>query len=421
VALVGGTDPLRAGRLHARLGRYMLLAGRRDAAVAAHQRAVELVPPQPPSAERAEVLAALGSVLMLTWRHDESRAICRDALTLARAVGARRATLSALGVLGVDLVYLGHADDGLAALRQALHLAEENGPPDDVYRASTWLTDALNLLGQPREAARLAAEAREVVRPYGIEHGPLTRNHFEALFAVGDWDAADRVSAAALREMTDNWPHNALINRAEIELGRGDFDAARTHLEAALVTVREDERGMRCYDPVVIDLALWEGRWEDADELGRAALERASTRDAALFRVQLCAQGLRAQAELAAPARARRLLSAARGAAEEAVSVTPTAGAWRALAEAEYARARGSAQPDAWFDAAAKWERLERPPLAAYCRWRQAEALTAAHGDPSVPLQEARATAMRIGAKPLLRELELLADRVRPSRRPAAR
>jgi tetratricopeptide (TPR) repeat protein len=137
-------------------------------------------------------------------------------------------------VLGVDLAYLSHADDGLAALRQALQLAEQHGPPEDQHRASTWLTDALTMLGRPRESARLAAKALDVVRRYGIDHGPLAANYFEALLAVGDWDDADRVSAAALRANTANWPHNALINRAEIELGRGDFDAARAHLEAAL-------------------------------------------------------------------------------------------------------------------------------------------------------------------------------------------
>jgi DNA-binding NarL/FixJ family response regulator len=69
-----------------------------------------------------------------------------------------------------------------------------------------------------------------------------------------------------------------------------------------------------------------------------------------------------------------------------------------------------------WSEAAAAWDRLERPPLAAYCRWRQAEALVAAgaaRAEASAPLREARAVAARIGANPLLRELELLAQRAR--------
>ncbi len=86
------------------------------------------------------------------------------------------------------------------------------------------------------------------------------------------------------------------------------------------------------------------------------------------------------------------------------------------MAEAEYERARGSAKPELWSDAADTWERLERPPSAAYCRWRQAEALVAvgaSRTEASVPLREAHDVATRIAAFPLLRELELLAQRAR--------
>ena len=109
--------------------------------------------------------------------------------------------------------------------------------------------------------------------------------------------------------------------------------------------------------------------------------------------------------------RARGLLTAARRAADEAAAVTPNAGGWRALAEAEYgARPRQRSRPTRGPRPRPTWERLERPPLAAYCRWRQAEALAAAGADATVPLREAHAVAARIGARPLLRELELLAD-----------
>ena len=65
---------------------------------------------------------------------------------------------------------------------------------------------------------------------------------------------------------------------------------------------------------------------------------------------------------------------------------------------------------------AAAWNRLERTPLAAYCRWREAEALVAVGAsriEASAPLREAHAVAARIGARPLLQELELLAQRAR--------
>jgi DNA-binding CsgD family transcriptional regulator len=194
--------------------------------------------------------------------------------------------------------------------------------------------------------------------------------------------------------------------------------------------VRGDTRGSWPYDLAVVELALSERRWSDAGAAVRDTLGRARPRDAALIRVELCAHGLRAEAELAALARARRdedalgerlgeakkLLAGARKAAEEAAAVTPNAGAWLALAEAEHERARGRAKPEAWAAAASAWERVERPPLAAYCRLRQGEALVAAGAsrvDAAVPLREAHAVAERLGARPLLRELELLAARAR--------
>jgi DNA-binding CsgD family transcriptional regulator len=114
--------------------------------------------------------------------------------------------------------------------------------------------------------------------------------------------------------------------------------------------------------------------------------------------------------------RARDLLTAARRAAGQAATVTPNAGGWRATAEAEYERACGNALPNRWSDTADTWERLERPPHAAYCRWRQAEALVAAGARPAEaagPLATAHVVATSLGAKPLLREIELLAQRAR--------
>ena len=86
------------------------------------------------------------------------------------------------------------------------------------------------------------------------------------------------------------------------------------------------------------------------------------------------------------------------------------------MAEAEYQRASGVPRPESWSAAADAWDRLERPPLVAYCRWRQAEALVAAGASrtaASVPLREAYAVATRLGATPLADELALLAQRAR--------
>jgi DNA-binding NarL/FixJ family response regulator len=427
IELVGEGDSPRAALLHERLGRYLHASGQGDAALPALERAVALVPP--PSPERAQALAALGHGLTLAWRYDESLAICEQALALARTVGAHQAELRALTTLGVDLAYLGRGDEGLARLSQALRLAEARADPIALERAYVNLIDVLMMLGRPRESARLAASALDVLRPYGHDHGTLVANRIEALVAGGEWDEADRLSAAALRAITASYPHQPLITRAELEVGRGGFDEARAHLEAARATLRED-RDLATYATFVAELALWERRWAEVEEIVTDGLARVRSRNTAQLRVWLCAKGLRAQAELAALARARRdtdavddrlghaekLLATARHAAAGAAAVTPNAAGWLALAEAEHQRAHGAARPELWADAAAAWERLQRPPLAAYCHWRQAEALVtagASRAQASEPLRQAHAVATRIGATPLLRELELLAQRAR--------
>jgi DNA-binding CsgD family transcriptional regulator/tetratricopeptide (TPR) repeat protein len=427
IELAGGDDPHRAALLHVRLGEYLYGTGSNEAALAAIRRAVELVPTDPPSTEGAYCLATLAGALMVAWAHAESLPIAEQALALARRIGAGTAEVRALTAQGADLAYLGRAEKGLACLRRALQLAEEIDDRIGLDRAYVNSTDILTMLGRPRESARLAELGLEATHGYGST--VLVANLIEALIAVGEWDRAETESAAAIRRFTASFPYVLLMLRAELEIGRGDFDDARAHLEDAGATLRED-RGLGLFDACVADLAFWERRWTDSDAAVREGLMHAQHPEAGQIRVLVCARGLRAHAELAALARARRdrraadgwldragdLLDIARAAAAEAQAITPNAAGWLALAEAEHVRARGDASPDAWLEAAAAWERLERPPLAAYCRWRHAEALVAAGAsrtEASVPARDANAVATRIGARPLLRELELLGQRAR--------
>jgi DNA-binding CsgD family transcriptional regulator len=427
--LVGPENPHRAAILHVYLGEYLYETGRDEAARAALERAVELVPAEPPSPERAYALGSRAGGLMVAWRHAESLPVAQQALALARRVDAREAEVRALTVIGGDLAALGSGEEGLAHLRNALQLAEEIGDRWGLDRAYVNLTHTLTMLARPRESARVGQSGLEAMRRYGIDNNLLVSNQLEALLAIGDWDEAERLSTDVLRGITSSFRYWLLTIRADLEIGRGEFDAARAHLEAANATLPED-RVLGLYDAYLAELALWERRWTDADAAIHQGLAQARQREAAQIRVHLCAKGLRAHAELAALARARRdadavhtwltrarrLVAAARRSAAEASPVTPNAAGWLALARAEYERARGLARPESWVQATATWEDLERPPVAAYCRWREAEALVAAGAsrtEASVPLRKAHAVAARIGAKPLLRELELLAQRAR--------
>jgi DNA-binding CsgD family transcriptional regulator len=429
IELVGADDPHRLARLHFVLGEYLTETGANNQGLAAFRRAVELVRAQPPSPELAYALSSIAGLTMVTGHHAESLPLAAEALTLARESGAREAEVRALTVIAGDLAHLGRGDESLARFREAARLAEDVGDLLGLERAYGNFADALAMMGRPRESARVTQLGLEVTRRYGIHSTLLICNRIEALLAIGDWDEADRFSAAALRAITSSLPYWLLVVRAGVEIGRGEFQAARAHLDAAGAPMREDHM-FGVYNAYVADLAFWEHRWTDADAAVENGLEHARHRGGALVRVQLCAKGVRAQAEIAALARARRdadavrdrlghaeeLLGTARHAAAEVLPITPNAGAWLAHTEAEYARACGAARPEAWSDAAAVWVGVERPPLAAYCHWRQAEALVAAgapRAEATTPLREAHAVATRIGARPLLRAVELLAQRAR--------
>jgi hypothetical protein len=86
------------------------------------------------------------------------------------------------------------------------------------------------------------------------------------------------------------------------------------------------------------------------------------------------------------------------------------------LAQAEQSRVQGHSDPVRWQAAVDAWERLERPFEAAYARYRLAEALLgsgASRQQAEAALRPADQTTVRLGAGPLWREIELLAQRGR--------
>jgi DNA-binding CsgD family transcriptional regulator/tetratricopeptide (TPR) repeat protein len=430
LAALDGGDPVRAALVHHRRSRYLWSATRHEEALAAQERAVELVPAGP-SAARATVLAGLAHILMLRWRHEDSLRAAEEAVTMAQAVGDRRAEIRALGVLGTDLAYLGQGDRGVAHLREALGLSRA---PEDIYRAYALLSDVLTMLGRFRDGADVALEGRDHTARLGIERGlgaVLAANASEALFALGEWDDAAAVAERALARGVEVQRYAVLDALAAVEIARGDLDSAAARLAEAAGPAGGDSRSALLHAALVAELELMRGDPAAARERVDWALGEAAAPDAALRRAELCTLALRADADRATLDRRAReprdyadaVLADARTAAAAAASVTPLAAGWRALAEAEYTRLAGRPAPDAWTAAATTWDRLDVPYRAAYCRRRQAEALVAAGGSrlaAAVPAREAHAVTVRLGAAPLRRELELLAERARLDLAPPA-
>jgi ATP/maltotriose-dependent transcriptional regulator MalT len=103
-------------------------------------------------------------------------------------------------------------------------------------------------------------------------------------------------------------------------------------------------------------------------------------------------------------------------AAREPQATNPDVAGSLLLALAELSRLEKQSDPERWRAAAAVWQQLERPFDTAYAQFREAEALLAGRAprpQAEQVLRSAHRTAVALGAGPLRREIELLAQRGR--------
>ena len=118
IARVDPDDLHLHGWLHERLGRYLWMSADTRNALAAYERAVELVPAEPATRGRAAVLSGLSQMLMLADRFEESEALAREAIAVAQRVPDGRSVEGhARCNLGVDLAYTGRLEEAIAELR----------------------------------------------------------------------------------------------------------------------------------------------------------------------------------------------------------------------------------------------------------------------------------------------------------------
>jgi len=422
IDLVGVGDEVRAGLLYERLAAYLMVQGDIVGGVAAFRHAAELVPAEPPTVERARVDAALANALMFHKDYDESLRICEQAIAAAETARAEQPAVRALSVAASDLAYLGRLDEAVARLLEAKRRAEEAGLARDLTFAYITHCDVLIAAGRLEEAAAVGLEGMDVARRLGLERGHgvgLAINVATALVGTGDWPRAEEVLATAFRAGGTFWSHHPHLLQAELDIARGRFAAARKHLDAAATGRTAVAVARRAQ--LTAELALWEGRLDEAASAVASGLEAAPVEE----RPRLCALGLRAEADRAALAAVRRdrpgvaaARRRSRALAEEAADATGTvavfareeAAAWRALVDAELARAEGD-DAQLWRRAVDAWDAIGRPYSASYCRWRLAESLP--RRESPEPARAAPRVAGELGAGPLRRQLELLAQRAR--------
>ncbi|HYH94253.1 MAG TPA: AAA family ATPase [Candidatus Saccharimonadales bacterium] len=436
IALVDETvDPMRAGVLHSRLGYTLWAAERNEEAQAAHRTAVELVPAEPPTAARAQVLLGLGGWLMGAGRYGESRTFCEEAAACAVAVGALAEEGRARSNLGSDLASLGEIDAGIRELERARDIGRDHGLVDTLLPASANLAYQLIVADRFDDAVAAARDGAEAARTFGLERrfGPHFRaTAIDALTRAGRWDEAEALARASIeRQRSGLGTFYRDAAAARILGARGHLVEARALLEEpGRLPAGEIDADVGAYVQIAAgELAVDDGDLEAATAAVAAGLAHLDLSDDTVLVGPLAAIGLRAAADRAERARALRRptdLAAAvadGGAAHERaealwVANPPTAGsglATRRLCDAEASRLGESSAPHAWLAAADAWAAIPMPYPAAYARFRAAEAslLAGDRGAAETELVAAHATAADLGAVPLLALIDGLARRAR--------
>jgi DNA-binding CsgD family transcriptional regulator/tetratricopeptide (TPR) repeat protein len=390
----------------------------------------------PPSAGHARVLARHARALIFNYQNRKAIPYCEEAIAVARAVGAKAEEAYALTTLGVCLADLGELDRSIALHREARRIAEQVGDAETIVRTYVGLTYDLTLAGRDRDALDDARAGYQRARELGLERAAgsyVAGNLALTLLDTGRWAECERFTGELLAG--DRWGTYALHEvRSVLFTRRGDFAAAREHADLTLrlsPPYFEDWAWLR-----LAELALWEGRDDEAVEAVAEGLRWLAERDpdgAILERSSpWYALALRLAADRAERAAARRAPEEVAQAEQQAAPVVaeldrlaatprpqaryPIVVCHLLLAQAEQSRLQGHSDPKRWQAAVDAWERLERPFEVAYARYRQAEALLAV----GAPRQQAEAvlrpapqTAVMLGAAPLRREVELLAQRGR--------
>jgi DNA-binding CsgD family transcriptional regulator/tetratricopeptide (TPR) repeat protein len=431
-------DPLRLAQVYVTLGRCRWLSADTEGSLEAYAEAVRLVPEQPPSPERALVLATEAQALMLTGQSPASLQRCAQALELAERLGELHVqahvhnTLAGLGWMAGDAVE--HA-------ATARRLSSELGAVEEIGRSYVNGSEGYEYLGRTEDAIRLAQEGIDISSHWGITDFAVYLSASVATWKLrlGDPDAAARLWA-------DADPSGSTVAAAWYQVAgllstlRGQFEQADRELgrAAELALGVGGPEWWPATTAAIAVLRLWQGRRDDAAHAAHAALDAVADPGFAPWLVDFSIvypTAARVDADRAEDARARGDHDAALEAAAAATGavarcdemlaqipegrVAPRGLACRSLACAEAARAAGRAEPDAWIAAAQRFRELGEDYVVAYAEFRQAEACVAAGSRggaaAEVPLRDAHALTLGMGEVPLRAQIEALARRARIS------
>jgi len=433
-----------AARIGERLAFYLMLTDDLKAlteAVEVARATVEAVPAEPPTWQRARAISTYANTLLVGDDDDAAREWAEHGLAAARAAGAGRGApwveADALVTLGYVSNRQGHNDEAIELLTQAHRQARQAKMIGVELRAAYYLARAHLERGDLSTGGAVAYEGTTRAQHAGLNMAPFGLDvqhlHFQCHFADGKWDHAQEIADGFAIRVTSP-PEASLSSMALfIDVARGNpavaerrawiepfwgaygFDGfiARGLLAEHALWQGDTEQAL-AEAQIAIDL-VYEPSWGYGPSVIRPAAVALSARADRAVQARVAGDEAAAEAELIAAAELRQITR--EGAAfpkRPKFILGPEGRGWLARAEAEYGRAGGDNDPEAWravldaFGPAYVYE-------IARTRWRLAEALAEAgrRDEAEEQWHQAAQAADRLRARPLRAALADLSRRAR--------
>ncbi|WP_188187653.1 helix-turn-helix transcriptional regulator [Nonomuraea sp. SYSU D8015] len=201
------------------------------------RRAAELVPAEPPSKLRGQVLESLSRMLHGADDWPEKIATAQQAREIGRQVGD--ANVEAHALINLTWARFGYAEveAQLEAFAEARRIAAASDAYNALMRCAISESDALEGAGWHERAAQVARDGIENAAHYGLARTSgtfLAINLAEPLVSLGRWDEALEVIEHAL-DLAPPPPYRASLQgfATDIALARGQLDRAEQLLASS--------------------------------------------------------------------------------------------------------------------------------------------------------------------------------------------
>jgi len=433
-------DVLLTSRIGERLASYLMLLDDRKAdeeAVEVARATVEATAAEPPTWQHARAVSTYANTLLVEGDDTVAREQAERGHTAAQAAAAPWVQADALVTLGFISNREGRNDEAIKLLTEAHKQARQAMVLGVELRAAYHLARAHLERGDLTLGGTVAYEGTKRANQTGLGMAPfgwdVQHLHFQCHFADGKWDHAQEIADGFPVRVTSVPEANLSSMALFIDVARGSPAVAERH---AWIEPFWPAHGFDGYiaRSVLAEHAVWQGDAEQAladaqiaisltHQAGwgyypsaiRPAAIAVSVRADRAIQARATGDDETAAAELAA---AGELLQIAREGAtfpkRPKFILGPEGRGWLARAEAEYGRACGRNDPEAWRAVLDEFGPHYTYEIAR-TRWRLAEALAEAGRRDEAAEQWGRAaqTADQLGARPLRRALDDLARRAR--------